>query len=566
MWKTRRLTLLILLSLLLLPLAGPDRASAAGAGTGGAVVGYYAAWASGQGYGPRDIPAERFTQINYAFAGIEDGRLALADPARDGETLRGLTALREEHAGLKIVLSVGGWDESTYFSDAAASASSREVFAQSCVDLLTGHGLDGVDLDWEYPVSGGAPGVIHRPQDRRNFTLLLKAVREALDRQGRQDGKDYVLSIAGATGGSYLNCIEPQAVAEIVDHVFLMAYDLHGPWDPHTGFNAPLCAPSGDPARCRGSVDGGISAWLGRGVPAEKLVLGMPLYGYIYQDVSGRGSGLFSGFTGARSVPWDRVESEYLSDPAYRRFRHQEAQVPYLYGERRFLSYDDETSIAAKAALARQRGLGGVGFWELSQDTGGDLIQSACDAWGGGSFRDVPPDAWYASAVEWVSAAGLMNGTGGGAFSPGGPVTRGQTAAILHRLAGEPPAGGSSFRDVPASAYYSQAVAWAARQGIVEGFSDGTFRPGQPVSRQQLAAILWRYAKLAGADSGGRASLGGYRDAGDVSAYAREPMSWALQAGILQGTKEGDLLPQGRATRGQTAVLLERFCKLLEDA
>ena len=100
----------------------------------------------------------------------------------------------------------------------------------------------------------------------------------------------------------------------------------------------------------------------------------------------------------------------------------------------------------------------------------------------------------------------------------------------------------------------------------MEGFSDGTFRPGQPVSRQQLAAILWRYAKLAGADGGGRASLGGYRDAGDVSAYARGPMSWALQAGILQGTKEGDLLPQGRATRGQTAVLLERFCKLLEDA
>ena len=562
MWKTRRLVPLVLAVTLLLSLAGP--VSAAGGGGAGEVVGYYASWASAGGYTPDRLPAEQFTQINYAFAKIENGKAVLSDPARDGETLRGLTALRRRNPDLNIVLSLGGWDESVGFSDAAASAERREIFARSCVDLLLEHGLDGVDLDWEYPVSGGAPGVVHRPQDKQNFTLLLRELRQALDRQGRRDGKAYVLTIAGAVDGSYLNNIEPQAVAETVDHIFLMAYDLHGPWDTSSDFNAPLYTPSDGPPRYRASVDDGVSAWLGRGVPAEKLVLGMPLYGYIYQGVSSRNGGLYQSFESAKSVPWDRVKSDYLNRSAYRQLRHEEAEVPYLYGNRSFLSYDDPASIAAKAELARRRGLGGVGFWELSQDSEGDLIQSAWAAWNGGRFQDVPRDAWYAGAVERVCAAGLMNGVSPIAFSPGGTVTRGQAAAILHRLAGEPEVRGSSFSDVPASAYYAEAVAWAARRNIVEGFSDGTFRPDLPVSRQQLAAILWRYARLEKADSGARASLRGFSDAGEVGGYAREAMSWALAEGILQGARDGTLQPQGRAARGQAAVLLERFQALLE--
>lgn len=563
MWIIRRPVLFILAFALLFSLAEPGRAAAPEGG--GEVVGYYASWAAGQGYGPEDIPAERFTQINYAFAGIAEGRAVLSDPVRDERNLRGLTALREKNAGLRVVLSLGGWDESAGFSDAAASAKSRGVFVESCLDLILRHGLDGVDLDWEYPVSGRAPGVVHRPQDRENFTLLLRDLRAALDRQGRRDGKRYLLTIAGAVSGGYLANIEPQAVAEIVDHIFLMAYDLSGPWDACAGFNAPLYASSDGPSRSRASVDGGISAWLGRGVPAEKLVLGMPLYGYIYQGAGSRNNGLYQSFRSGQSVPWNRIKDGYLRQGAYRQLRHQEAEVPYLYGNGAFLSYDDPDSIAAKAELARRRGLGGVGFWELSQDAGGDLIQSAWAAWNGGRFQDVPPDAWYAGAVERVCAAGLMKGTGSGTFSPGGTVTRGQIAAILHRMAGEPEGRGVSFSDIPDTAYYAQAVAWAARRGVVEGYPDGTFRPDLPVSRQQLAAILWRYAKTEGADSGNRASLRGWTDAGAVGGYAREAMSWALAEGVLQGTGDGTLQPQGRAARGQAAVLLERFQALLEE-
>lgn len=566
MRKMRRFIPLALIFFLLLSMVGPGQAFAAGGGGTGEVVGYYASWASAQGHTPDKLPAERFTQINYAFADIEDGKAALGDPARDGKNLRELTALRKRNPDLRIVLSLGGWDGSAGFSDAAASAGSRKIFAQSCADLIAAHGLDGVDLDWEYPVSGGAPGVVHRPQDKQNFTLLLRELRNALDRQGRRDGKRYVLTIAGAVSGGYLNCIEPQAAAEIVDHIFLMAYDLHGPWDAYADFNAPLYTALDGPPRYRSSVDDGISAWLGQGVPAEKLVLGMPLYGYIYQETSSRNNGLYQSFQSAKSVSWDKVKGEYLNRSAYRQFRHEEAEVPYLYGNRCFLSYDDPDSIAAKAELARRRGLGGMGFWELSQDRSGDLVQSAWTAWNGGRFQDVPPDAWYAGAVERVCAAGLMNGATATTFSPGETVTRGQITAILHRLAGEPEVRGSSFSDVSASAYYGGAVAWAARRGVVEGFYDGTFRPDLPVSRQQLAAILWRHAKLEKADKGNRASLRGFPDAGDVADYAGEAVSWALAEGILQGTAEGRLQPQGRAARGQTAVLLERFQNLLERA
>ena len=237
--RLRRLPPFLLAVLLLLSLAGTGRAAA----PRGITVGYYAAWASG--YPPQDIPAERFTQINYAFAKIEEGRAALSSPERDRRNLENLTALRQRNAGLDVVLSVGGWDESAGFSDAAATASSRADFARSCVELILEHDLDGVDLDWEYPVSGGAPGTVHRPQDRENFTLLLQSLRRALDAQGRRDGKDYVLTIAGAVGSGYLGSIEPRAVAETVDHIFLMAYDLHGPWDSRTDFNAPLYAASG---------------------------------------------------------------------------------------------------------------------------------------------------------------------------------------------------------------------------------------------------------------------------------------------------------------------------------
>lgn len=538
---------------------------------GGEVVGYYAGWAAYQGYTPDQLPAEHLTQINYAFARIDPDTLtiALENPAHDKKNLAALRKLRQQNGHLKLLISVGGWSDSQHFSDAAATAARREAFAASCVDFVVAQGLDGVDLDWEYPVSGGAPGTIHRPADKQNFTKLLQELRTRLDRQGRRDGKDYSLTIAGAAGSWYLNQIEAVKVADIVDHIFLMGYDLHGPWDTSADFNAPLHTPSGASPQGKSSIADSVQAYLDKGIPAEKLVLGMPLYGYAYQGVSSQNNGLYSTYTSAKSVSYRTLKKNYLSNDAYRRLRHGEAQVPYLYGSRTFISYDDAESLAAKAALARSRDLGGIGFWELSQDDGGELTAAASRAfrstWGN-PFRDVAPGAWYEEAVRYVYEAGLMQGTSSSTFSPGQTTSRGQIAAILHRLEGSPRAGTPPFTDVAADSYCADAVAWAEKNNIVRGFEDGTFRPEGRITRQQLAAILFRCLEHRGADTAGRADLSRFSDTAAVADYAREAMAWAVSAGLLQGRSDGTLDPAGSATRAQTAVILQRLGALLEEA
>ena len=236
---------------------------------GGEVVGYYAGWAAYQGFTPDQIPAEHLTQINYAFARIDPDTLtiALENEAHDKKNLAALRKLRQQHPHLKLLISVGGWSDSKYFSDAAATAARRERFAASCVDFVVEQGLDGVDLDWEYPVSGGAAGTIHRPADKQNFTKLLQELRTQLDRQGRRDGKDYSLTIAGAAGSWYLNQIEAVKVADIVDHIFLMGYDLHGPWDTYADFNAPLYTPSGASPQRKAAVRRQRAGLSGQGHP-----------------------------------------------------------------------------------------------------------------------------------------------------------------------------------------------------------------------------------------------------------------------------------------------------------
>ena len=538
---------------------------------GGEVVGYYAGWAAYQGYTPDQLPAEHLTQINYAFARIDPDTLtiALENPAHDKKNLAALRKLRQQNGHLKLLISVGGWSDSQHFSDAAATAARREAFAASCVDFVVAQGLDGVDLDWEYPVSGGAPGTNHRPADKQNFTKLLQELRTQLDRQGRRDGKDYSLTIAGAAGSWYLNQIEAVKVADIVDHIFLMGYDLHGPWDTSADFNAPLYTPSGASPQGKSSIADSVQAYLDKGIPAEKLVLGMPLYGYAYQGVSSQNNGLYSTYTSAKSVSYRTLKKNYLSNAAYRQYRHQEAQVPYLYGSRTFISSDDAESLAAKAALARSRDLGGIGFWELSQDDGGELTAAASSAfrstWGN-PFRDVAPGAWYEEAVRYVYEAGLMQGTTGTTFSPGRTSNRGQITAILHRLEGSPRAGTPPFTDVAADSYCADAVAWAEKNNIVRGFEDGTFRPEGRITRQQLAAILFRYLEHRGADTAGRADLSRFSDTAAVADYAREAMAWAVSAGLLQGRSDGTLDPAGSATRAQTAVILQRLGALLEEA
>ena len=173
-------------------------------------------------------------------------------------------------------------------------------------------------------------------------------------------------------------------------------------------------------------------------------------------------------------------------------------------------------------------------------------------------FTDVQESGWFYDAVAYVYGNGLMNGMTDTAFAPGVTMTRGMLVTILYRMAGSPAVSGAAgFGDVPAGAYYADAAAWAAANGIVTGYDADTFAPNAPITREQLAAILYR---CAGA-SGDNAALDGFTDAASVSGYASGAMAWAVDAGLITGMGDGTLAPQGSATRAQTAVILMRFAK-----
>ena len=175
------------------------------------------------------------------------------------------------------------------------------------------------------------------------------------------------------------------------------------------------------------------------------------------------------------------------------------------------------------------------------------------------AFQDVRPGDWCYDAVRYVFEAGLMNGTSATAFTPNTPTTRGQIVAILYRLEGSPAMGANRFSDVAPGAYYAAAVSWASANGIVNGYSDGTFRPNNLITREQLAAFLYRYASQKGRDVSDRAELGVFTDAGQIASYAVEPLRWAVAAGMVNGVAADALSPGGNASRAQVAVILNRF-------
>lgn len=177
-------------------------------------------------------------------------------------------------------------------------------------------------------------------------------------------------------------------------------------------------------------------------------------------------------------------------------------------------------------------------------------------------FADLTAGSWYYGGVRYALENGLMTGTSARTFAPDRPVTRAMLVTILWRLAGEPYGRVSPFEDVLPGSWYAQAVSWAYDKGIVTGVTATSFQPGAPVTREQLCAILCRYAALTGKNTAASVSLDAFTDRAQVSAYAEASVRWALQAGLLTGVGDGRLAPRSGATRAQLAVLLQRFAGL----
>ena len=176
-----------------------------------------------------------------------------------------------------------------------------------------------------------------------------------------------------------------------------------------------------------------------------------------------------------------------------------------------------------------------------------------------GSYSDVPAGAWYAEAVTEVIADGLMDGVSDTLFSPNTPVTRAMVVTTLWRLEGEPaPAAQSAFSDVPEGTWYTQAVNWAAEAGIAAGNGSGAFVPAVAVTREQLAVFLYNYCRYKGMETA-EGVLTQFSDAGSIHSWAKSGVAHAVGAGLLQGSDKGRLEPLGTASRAQLAVLLQRL-------
>lgn len=357
------------------------------------------------GYHPKNIAASgaagRITHLMYAFANPSATGCAVSDPQADYEkpydaadsvdgkadraepqTVRGnfgqLLKLKAAYPRLKVLISLGGWTLSSHFSEAAASAASRQAFVASCIGLFIkgnlGNGMsiaglfDGIDVDWEYPGACGNTCAFS-PADPRNFTLLLAEFRRQLDNLDKR----YLLTIAAPAGREDYSLLELNAIHPYIDYINLMAYDLHGAWEKVTNHHAALYANPAEPAdTANRTVDRAVTDYLAAGVPPRKLVLGVPFYGRGWKGVPNTNNGLYQPAAGpAKASDEPGIEAfRALEDLGYPAFRDPQAQAFWVYSASAgvFWSYDDPASLLNKTNYIKHKGLAGAMSWELSND------------------------------------------------------------------------------------------------------------------------------------------------------------------------------------------------------
>jgi chitinase len=382
----------------------------------GEVIGYYAGWKH-QSFPVSKVEASKLTMALYAFADLcWDGKHGNADPsvndvapcqeplngalawrneAEDGANLRALAALKQHNPRFKVVLSVGGWDWSNRFSDVAASPQARANFIASSLKTMRRYGLDGVDLDWEYPGEAGVPcvkgEVCARPEDRQNFITWTRELRAAYDAAGKQDGKHYSITIAAGANGNYVgDGVWLKQLAQHLDWINIMAYDYHAPWEKTTGHHAALFADPKDPLNASGLyVARSVQRYLAAGVAKDKLVLGVPFYGYGWKGCAPGADGdgqyqlcqgpVSDGVNGGNSYGYGMLLQR---GEGYRRYRNAVSRAPYMYNaaEQVWITYEDPASLREKAGYIKHQGLRGAMFWELSADAEGQLLDTLSKA------------------------------------------------------------------------------------------------------------------------------------------------------------------------------------------
>lgn len=305
--------------------------------------------------------AKKLDVVNIAFAHCKDARFFFEHE----EDLCHLARLRAANPSLKILFSVGGWG-SGGFSTMAATDEGRERFAASCLDAVKRYGLDGIDIDWEYPGLDWA-GIDASPDDRVNFTKMLAAIRRCFDASGRK----YFLTIAVGCDSYFIENTEMDKVAPLLDYMSVMTYDMRGCGDERTGHHTNLFMPQDKTLpRFYRSVAHSVKIYHEAGVPLNKIVIGLAFYSRMWKEVvSETEDGLWQPASPGNYGPsYGELVRDYIGKRGFVRHFDEVCKAPYLFDGHTLISYDDEESIAAKCRYAKELELCGVMYWEHSCD------------------------------------------------------------------------------------------------------------------------------------------------------------------------------------------------------
>lgn len=328
--------------------------AAALAGQEPALIAYYA----GDGRNLEEHGIEQLTHLIWCFGHLEGDSMVIA-PEQE-TVIHTMVGFKQRNPALKILLSLGGWGGCASCSEVFGREEGRRTFAASVLHLVERFQVDGIDLDWEYPAVPGPPGHRFVPEDKPNFTLLVRELRRVL-------GPEREISFAvGGTDECILKGYEWDSVMAAVDRVHIMSYDLVHGYSTLTGHHAPLYS-------CRQqslSADHAVRLLGSLGVRRAQVVIGAAFYTRIWKDVPATNNGLFQPGTFSHTIPYSAMDTTLTSAGGWQLFRDKEAWAAYAYNAASglFATFDDAASIAAKASYVKHAGSGGIMFWQLIDD------------------------------------------------------------------------------------------------------------------------------------------------------------------------------------------------------
>lgn len=333
------------------------------------LIAYLADWASWQA---EDLDVKKVSHINYSFALIKDGRVSVDHL----EKLDRLKILKERNKDLKIVLSIGGWGADG-FSDAALTQDSRSLFTKTAIDIVTEYDFDGLDLDWEYPCRDFA-GIKARPEDKANYTHLVRSLRAGLDELSDKTKRPYLLTMAAGAAEIFVGDLELDLLSPLFDYVSIMTYDFHTGSDT-VGHHTNLYCFEHDQSI---SVQKSVEAFSRAGLPTEKIVIGAAFYGRGWSGFNRDLHPIGQKGQGDLSYPYEKIKKA-IKEKSLVRYWDQAACAPYLLNDDIFVGYDDPESLRHKVAYVLKEDLAGIMFWEWSKDVDNELLDAIYKAYQG---------------------------------------------------------------------------------------------------------------------------------------------------------------------------------------